>query len=175
MPFTKTAKTIAASLMLSLTTPAYTTTPEPTETPTQTVAEPVKLKATITRAPSVSNKDLECLIKVMNHEAGGEGAAGQKAVGYVVMNRVKSGRFPSSVCGVIYQRSQFTNITRAKAIPANKYSRLKTLASSIMSSYSRANDPTNGSLFFHATHVSPGWKNLTRTVKIGRHVFYKHR
>lgn len=29
--------------------------------------------------------------------------------------------------------------------------------------------------YFHATHVSPGWRNLKRTERIGQHIFYKDR
>ena len=36
-----------------------------------------------------------------------------------------------------------------------------------------ANDPTNGSLWYHATSVRPVWtKKLTRYTQIGRHIFY---
>lgn len=131
-------------------------------------------KITLTATPTTkSNSELECLVKVMNHEAGGEGIRGQKAVGYVVMNRTKSGKFPSSVCGVIYQKSQFSNITRAKAIPVNKYNALKSVAQDILSGYSRINDPTSGSLYFHNVHVFPNWRNLVRTVQIGGHIFFR--
>jgi spore germination cell wall hydrolase CwlJ-like protein len=122
---------------------------------------------------AVTNSQLECLIKVMNHEAGGESARGQKAVGYVVMNRSKSSRFPSTVCGVVYQRSQFTNISRSHSIPTNKYNQLKAIALDIISSYSSINDPTHGSLYFHAASILPNWGNLIRTVRIGAQIFYK--
>jgi N-acetylmuramoyl-L-alanine amidase len=122
---------------------------------------------------AVSKSQVNCLIKVMNHEAGGESARGQKAVGYVVMNRSKSGRFPSSVCGVVYQRSQFTNINHAHSIPTNKFNQLKAIALDIISSYSSINDPTHGSLYFHATHIFPNWRNLVRTVTIGNAIFFR--
>ena len=40
-------------------------------------------------------------------EAGGEPYQGQLAVGAVVMNRMRSGRYPNTLRGVIYQRGQF--------------------------------------------------------------------
>jgi N-acetylmuramoyl-L-alanine amidase len=128
---------------------------------------------TIKQSVPVSDSQLRCLVTAMNHEAGGESAKGQKAVGYVIINRSKSGRFPGTVCGVVYQKSQFANISHAKAIPTNKYNQLKTLAQEILSSYSRFNDPTHGSLYFHATSILPNWHNLVRTVIIGRAAFYK--
>jgi N-acetylmuramoyl-L-alanine amidase len=176
MKVTRTLKIITTSLMLSLTSPALATT---TFTATPVVAdaqtsEPTVI-ATVKPIDTPASSQVDCLVKVMNHEAGGEGRQGQKAVGYVVMNRAKSGKFPNSVCGVVYQKAQFTNIRNAKAIPANKYSQLKTLALSIMSSYSRGNDPTNGSLYFHNKSYWPNWRNVIRTVSIGGHVFYKAR
>ncbi|NNC72074.1 MAG: cell wall hydrolase, partial [Sphingomonadaceae bacterium] len=54
--------------------------------------------------------ELHCLAKVILHESRGEPRSGQLAVAQVVMNRVESPRFPNSICGVIYQRSQFSNI-----------------------------------------------------------------
>ena len=36
-----------------------------------------------------------------------------------------------------------------------------------------ANDPTNGSLWYHAISVSPSWaKKLDRYARIGQHIFY---
>jgi spore germination cell wall hydrolase CwlJ-like protein len=41
-------------------------------------------------------------------EAGNQSYAGKKAVGIVVMNRMRSSLFPNSLSGVIYQSGQFT-------------------------------------------------------------------
>ena len=49
-----------------------------------------------------------CLATNLYFEARGEPLAGQLAVGYSVMNRVKSPRYPDTVCGVIYD-AQFNS------------------------------------------------------------------
>ena len=61
-----------------------------------------------------SNKYTESELRYMSSiiycEARGESYAGQKAVGIVVMNRVRSKSFPDSVKEVIYQRGQFSPV-----------------------------------------------------------------
>lgn len=187
MTFTKTAKLVISTLMFTLATPTFAssieipTTPEVTapQTAVPVVPEPVMIPAVATIpepigiAPDAAS--VECLVKVMNHEAGGERVLGQKAVAYVVLNRMKSPRFPNSVCGVVYQRAQFTNIRNAKAIPTNKYNQLKTLALSVLTSYSHITDPTAGSTYYHNRTVWPKWRNVIRTLSIGNHIFFRQK
>lgn len=117
--------------------------------------------------------EIDCLARVMYHEASGEGERGQKAVGYVVINRSKSGHFPNNICKVVTQPKQFSNFSLRRSIPAQTLNNYKTLASQLISSYSRISDPTRGALFFHSTAVRPAWRGLRYTITIGRHIFYK--
>src|SRR6202021_1565918 len=48
-------------------------------------------------------KSKKCLTEAIYFEARGEAVRGQIAVAQVVMNRVFSGRYPDTVCGVVYQ------------------------------------------------------------------------
>lgn len=57
-----------------------------------------------------SESDLRYLTSIIYCEARGEGFAGQKAVGIVVMNRVESELFPNDIEGVIYQSGQFSPV-----------------------------------------------------------------
>lgn len=56
---------------------------------------------------SNSQDDIKLLSALIYCEAGSESYSGKLAVGIVVMNRIKSSRYPSSLKGVIYQQSQF--------------------------------------------------------------------
>ena len=47
------------------------------------------------------------LARLINAEARGEPYIGQVAVGAVILNRVKSPKFPNTIAGVIYQNNQF--------------------------------------------------------------------
>ena len=61
----------------------------------------------ITVKQKYSKKDLRLLSAIIFCEAGNQCYAGKKAVGIVVMNRVKSEKFPNTVEKVIYQSGQF--------------------------------------------------------------------
>lgn len=52
--------------------------------------------------------EVVCLAKNMYFEAANQGADGQRAVGLVTLMRVLSGKYPKSVCGVVYQHLQFS-------------------------------------------------------------------
>ena len=58
-------------------------------------------------AVEASVDDVTLLAAIIQCEAGNEVYEGQLAVGAVVMNRVRSGGYPSTVHDVIYQKSQF--------------------------------------------------------------------
>ena len=67
-----------------------------------------KAAGTTTRAAVDSNVDDVTLLAALIYcEAGGSSYEGQLAVGAVVCNRVRSGRYPNTIRGVIYQRGQF--------------------------------------------------------------------
>lgn len=125
-------------------------------------------------APRYSDADLECLAEALYHEARGEGSQGQAAVAEVILNRVDSGAFPGSVCGVINQPSQFSyTIGGAKPI-RNKaaYLRAVDIAKAALSGAPR--QLTGGATYFHTPSVRPAWSGrFERTVQIGRHIFYR--
>lgn len=118
--------------------------------------------------------ELECLAGAIYFEAKSESLEGQLAVGRVVINRSKSGRFPSSYCGVVYQRSQFSFI-RGGQMPAIDHSSRMWQNAVAVAKIADANaypSPAEGALFFHAARVSPNWR-LTRVARVDNHVFYR--
>ena len=121
------------------------------------------------------SRELECLAVGIYFESKSEPLAGQLAVGEVIANRANSnGRFPSSYCGVLFQRSQFSFI-RGRALPAvPRSSRQWTTAVAIARIVDRElkTSAAPKALFFHARRVSPGWK-LKRVASIGNHIFYR--
>jgi len=64
----------------------------------------IALSAT-TLCHAESNKDLDCLTSNIYYEAGNEPEEGKVAVGLVTINRSNDDRFPSSICGVVNQRT----------------------------------------------------------------------
>lgn len=124
--------------------------------------------------PDELSREINCLAGAIYFEAKGESLPGQLAVGRVIVARSKSGRFPDSYCGVVFQRSQFSFV-RGNAFPAiNKRSiQWKNAVATAQIAHAGSwRSPVEGALFFHAAYVSPGWK-LTRVGRIDNHVFYR--
>jgi spore germination cell wall hydrolase CwlJ-like protein len=124
--------------------------------------------------PETLSPNLRCLAGAIYFEAKSESLAGRLAVGRVIVDRARSGRFPASYCGVVYQPSQFSFI-HGHAIPAvNTDSRSwrEAVAIAEIADANSWRSPAEGALFFHAAHVSPGWR-LTRVAQIDHHVFYR--
>ncbi|MCF2514956.1 cell wall hydrolase [Sphingomonas sp. G124] len=138
--------------------------------PDATLAE----KVAKLRSSDAGSRELECLAGAIYFESKSESLQGQLAVGQVIANRAASGRFPSSYCGVVYQRSQFSFV-RGHSMPyiphASQDWRDAVAVAKIVDLQLHPS-PMGKALFFHARRVSPGWK-LTRVGTLGNHVFYR--
>jgi N-acetylmuramoyl-L-alanine amidase len=127
------------------------------------------------RSSDAGSREIECLATGIYFESKSEPLAGQLAVGKVIANRAQSGgRFPSTYCGVLFQRGQFSFV-RGHSLPSvprsNKQWQTAVAVAKIVSQ--RLKESAVGSaLFFHARYVSPGW-HLKRVASIGNHVFYR--
>ena len=127
------------------------------------------------RASDPGSRELECLATGIYFEAKSESLAGQLAVGHVIANRANSGgRFPSSYCGVLFQRGQFSFI-RGKSLPSTPRSsrqwKTAVAVAQIVDQDLHAS-PVGKALFFHARYLSPRWR-LKRVASIVNHVFYR--
>jgi spore germination cell wall hydrolase CwlJ-like protein len=147
-------------------------------------------------------KAIECMALNIYHEARNESVVGQMAVAWVVMNRMRSERFPDTVCGVVYQArtSRWHRENTGKIVPIrnqcqfswycdgksdkvyelDKFEDVRDIAKRVVSNdrrqYNKLTDITEGALWYHADYVNPKWsKDYVRTVKIGAHIFYKEK
>ena len=127
-------------------------------------------------------KQLECLTKNIYWEAASEPFEGKVGVAQVTMNRVASGKFASSVCGVVHQKNivyekvicQFSwyceSVSKVRPIHRELWKESEEVAKKVLLENFRLPSLKNA-LYYHADYVSPGWK-LPRIEKIGRHIFY---
>jgi spore germination cell wall hydrolase CwlJ-like protein len=119
---------------------------------------------------SVSDRELDCLTRVILYESGAESRAGQLAVADVVLNRVQSPRFPDTICGVIYQRGQFSSIRSFNPPQGARWQRARAVALDAIDDGSTV----GRALYFHATSVRPAYvQNRPRVAQIGNHIFYR--
>ena len=127
------------------------------------------------RGTDPGSRELECLAVGVYFEAKSEPLAGQLAVGEVIANRANSGgRFPSSYCGVLFQRGQFSFV-RGRSWPAvNRSGRQwqNAVAIARIVDQDLKDSAADKALFFHAKRVSPKWR-LKRVAAIGNHIFYR--
>ncbi len=124
--------------------------------------------------PADLPRELNCLAGAVYFEAKSEALTGQLAVGRVIVARSKSGRFPNSYCGVVFQRAQFSFV-RGGGLPGidrrSKQWR-NAVAIAQIAHGGTWRSPVEGALLFHAAHVSPSWKR-TRMAQVQNHVFYR--
>ena len=69
----------------------------------------VKKKTTTKKIKKYSQQDLYILSHIIYAEAGGQSWDFQVAVGSVVLNRVKSKKFPNTIRGVVFQKGQYAS------------------------------------------------------------------
>lgn len=151
------------------------------EAPVSEESEPARISASslaeLVRAHDTSgplSTEERCLAGAVYFESKGESLSGQLAVARVVMARAKSGRFPTTLCGVVYQKSQFSFVRGGGMPPIATGSNnwRNAVAISKIALDGSWKSPVEGALFFHARHVSPGWR-LTRLGSIDNHIFYR--
>jgi spore germination cell wall hydrolase CwlJ-like protein len=129
-------------------------------------------------------REQRCLAEAVYFEARSESDEGRAAVAQVVLNRVKSGLYPDSVCGVVYQNSnrylacQFTFTCEGKSLritePAPWRDAVR-IAREVYEGTTYLAD-VGASTHYHANYVRPYWaKKLKKMDTIGQHVFYQLR
>jgi spore germination cell wall hydrolase CwlJ-like protein len=122
-------------------------------------------------AASFTESDLILLAKITTIEAGYESYEGQLAVANVILNRVKSGRFPNTIHDVIYSGKQFP--------PAHNgmIDKVEPKASALRAAKDALNGKNNveDAVYFFNPDVSRGsfWSSLDVVVTIGHHSFAK--
>lgn len=164
------------------------------------VATAIILAAGTTRAESITGFDQvmfpeeHCLALNIYYEARGSNMADKVAVADVVLNRVRDGRYPDTICEVVKQGKQkpsWKDPNRMVMVrnmcqfswycdgkddtPQNPdlWSEAQNLAWRI-SKFGDYRGITEGATHYHATYVSPQWANDLQMVgRIGAHIFYR--
>ena len=125
-------------------------------------------------ATETPDQETDCLARAVYYESKGEPLNGQLTVADVIINRSRSGRFASTICGVVRQRGQFSFVRRGHipTPPASSPQWRVAVAIARIAMEDLADGGAPRALFFHARRVNPGWRH-TRVATIGNHVFYR--
>ena len=129
-------------------------------------------------------KQEKCLADAVYFEARGEAVRGQMAVAQVVMNRVFSGFYPNTPCGVVYQNShrhlacQFTFACDGIADVVKEpdmWERARKIAKETLDGRLWLPEVAK-STHYHAYWVRPSWVHeMKKMYKFGVHTFYRPR
>ena len=129
--------------------------------------------------------EVQCLAENIYYESAKESFEGKLAVAQVTLNRVNSGKFAKTVCGVVRQKdiiqgvmvcqfSWFCNQAYTKIV-RNSYQWEESVIvakKALTSAVAHDKLYEQKAMYYHATYVNPGWK-LQRVGQIGNHIFYK--
>jgi hypothetical protein len=114
----------------------------------------------------------ECIAKVVHHEAANQPLAGQLAVAEVILNRISSGRFARTACGVANQAGQFFHTMGYHPKADHRWSTAVAVARVAKSEAADMAAP--GALFYHASYVRPAWSHRRQLVaRIADQLFYR--
>ncbi|QMT30716.1 cell wall hydrolase [Alysiella filiformis] len=126
-------------------------------------------------------QEVKCMATAIFYEAQGEPHKGKIAVGHVILNRMRSGLYPKSACGVIHQKGQFQwahnhRLRKNRVFHPVRHKQIQHLASKVYAQKQSItqHDVTRGALFFSANGVRPA-PRAVKGVKIGRHQFFNLR
>jgi spore germination cell wall hydrolase CwlJ-like protein len=134
----------------------------------------------------LADSERMCLAQAIYHEARGESVDGQMAVANVIINRAFSKKYPTTICGVVFQNAdrgkykcQFTFACDGRSDIGTEraaWSRSVKMAEDAFAAFQQGERPgvvPNSVLFYHTTAVAPKWSNSFRRVAaIGSHIFY---
>lgn len=129
-------------------------------------------------------QELACLAFNVYFEARGEPVAGQYAVAEVTMNRVASGRYPDTICGVVHQKNwdplrkryvsafSWTELDERPSREDETFRQAWAVAEDVY--YGRHVPTLKGATHYHAAYIRPSWARGNKPVaRIGSHIFYK--
>lgn len=128
------------------------------------------------------DRKLDCLAMNVYREAGHESFEGKVAVAQVTLNRVDNPKFPSDVCGVVFQKnvimekvvcqfSWYCLADNTKKPNDEAYQESYAVAKKVLLEGFRL-DGLKEAMFYHADYVKPNWP-YEKITQIGHHIFYK--
>lgn len=145
--------------------------------------KPAEILNASLQADALPHAEMTCLAEAVYYEARGESLEGQRAVAEVVLRRTRDHRFPSTVCGVVYQGAEKRNACQfsfaCDGIGHGRRDRMAWKRAVEVAEYEavgegRLVDSTAGAQYFHTTRVNPPWsRRFIRTARIGTHIFYR--
>ena len=153
------SRSLLALAAMSSALAACVTTPEPAaEAPAE---KPVEYAAA----------DKDCLVRAMYFEANRSSDDGLLALGSVVMNRVNSGIFPDTICGVVGQRGQFAAGVLTRQMQKRDEERIERIAAQILEG--KRHPKIANAMYFHEAGLHFHYGDMHYVLIAGGNAFYE--
>jgi spore germination cell wall hydrolase CwlJ-like protein len=133
--------------------------------------EPQLAAADLPPADVTPPAEKECLIRAMYFESNRSSDEGLLALGSVVMNRVKSGFYPGTICGVVGQKGQFDVGVLDKPLNPNEKERVEKVAEDILAG--KRHPKIDKAMYFHLAGLHFHYGNMHYVLVAGGNAFYE--
>jgi spore germination cell wall hydrolase CwlJ-like protein len=123
---------------------------------------------------SVDAKSVECMAKVVLHEAANQPREGKIAVAQTLVNRLKAGRFGDSICGVVNQKGQYFRIASFHPRKdSDGWQEAVEVAHDVLAGQTQPVAP--GAMYFRASYAPANafFRTRERVATVGAHIFYR--
>ncbi|MEJ5080309.1 MULTISPECIES: cell wall hydrolase [unclassified Ochrobactrum] len=118
-------------------------------------------------------RDRECLQRAMFFESNRSSPDGLMAVGTVVMNRLASGSYPDTICGVVGQKNQFAPGVLTRKMNSNALPDVQAAADAVLKG--KRHPSLKNSMFFHTAGLKFPYNNMHYVLVAGGNSFYEKR
>lgn len=118
-------------------------------------------------------RDKECLERAMFFESNRSSPDGLLAVGTVVMNRLASGRYPDTICGVVGQKNQFAPGVLTRRMDSKALPDVQATADAVLKG--QRHPKLKNAMFFHTAGLRFPYNNMHYVLVAGGNSFYEKR
>lgn len=159
---------------LSATIPSAT--PAATPITAQPAADESAPQAAPVAVAAVDPADVECMAKVVMHEANNQPREGKIAVAQTLVNRLKAGngRFGDSICEIVNQKGQYFHIASFRPRrDSDGWQDAVEVAHQVLAGQAEPVAP--GAIYFRASYAPANafFRTRQRVTTVGAHVFYR--
>ena len=118
---------------------------------------------------AVASTDKDCLVRAMYFESNRSSDEGLLAIGSVVMNRVGSGIYPGTICGVVGQRGQFVAGILSLPMVKRDKERVERIADEVLAG--KRHPKIANAMYFHMAGLRFHYPNMHYVLVAGGNAF----
>jgi spore germination cell wall hydrolase CwlJ-like protein len=138
-----------------------------------TAPPPQTAEVSLERPAVYSDRDKDCLVRAMYFEANRSSDDGLLALGTVVMNRVNSGIFPDTICGVVGQHRQFATGVLTRQLADRDRDRADRIAAQVLEG--KRHPQVASAMYFHMAGLRFHYPGMHYVLVAGGNAFYERK